>query len=230
MLVFLLLLSFPSALIRADPIELSDIIIAEQTPVGHLLVQLNTSRNAQTSYRFVSSNHREIQGYFALNSSTGELRLAKDLNRRAICTHRHVPCRIVLKIFELFNEKLYHIPVRVEDVTDARPRFLYNSSEVEFHLSENSPIYQSKLFIQQVYHPDQKHFKYQLKKLDRNFPFALELNNDLPNRLALVLTQPLDRETVDSYRCTLHLSDASGDDEQLQINIVIDDVNDQSPM
>jgi hypothetical protein len=229
-MIFLLLIVFSFSSIRCDPIELSDIIIREHTLIGHLLVKLNTSINEQNSYRFVSNNHREIQRYFSLNSSTGELRIANDINRQLICTHRHIQCKFILKIFELFHEKLYHLPIVIEDINDIRPIFLYNTSQIEFHISENSPIYQSKLFIQQGYNHDQKHFKYQLKNLDQNFPFILEINNDLSNRLALVLIKSLDRETIDSYHCTLHVSDTNEHDEQLQIKIFIDDVNDQSPM
>jgi len=229
-MIFLLLIVFSFSSIRCDPIELSDIIIREHTLIGHLLVKLNTSINEQNSYRFVSNNHREIQRYFSLNSSTGELRIANDINRQLICTHRHIQCKFILKIFELFHEKLYHLPIVIEDINDIRPIFLYNTSQIEFHISENSPIYQSKLFIQQGYNHDQKHFKYQLKNLDQNFPFILEINNDLSNRLALVLIKSLDRETIDSYHCTLHVTDTNEHDEQLQIKIFIDDVNDQSPM
>jgi hypothetical protein len=229
-MIFLLLIVFSFSSIRCDPIELSDIIIREHTLIGHLLVKLNTSINEQNSYRFVSNNHREIQRYFSLNSSTGELRIANDINRQLICTHRHIQCKFILKIFELFHEKLYHLPIVIEDINDIRPIFLYNTSQIEFHISENSPIYQSKLFIQQGYNHDQKHFKYQLKNLDQNFPFILEINNDLSNRLALVLIKSLDRETIDSYHCTLHVIDTNEHDEQLQIKIFIDDVNDQSPM
>jgi hypothetical protein len=225
-LLILLLLSF----IRCNPIELSDIIIREHIPIGHLLVKLNTTINEQNSYRFVSNNHREIQRYFSLNSSTGELRIAININRQLICTHRHIQCKFILKIFELFHEKLYHIPIIIEDIQDSRPIFSYKSSQIEFHLSENSPIYQSKLFIQQIYNHDQKQLKYQLKNIDKNFPFIIEINTDLSNRLALVLIQLLDRETINSYNCTLSVTDTNGHDEQLHIKIIIDDVNDQSPM
>jgi hypothetical protein len=229
MILFLLIL-FSLSFIHCDPIELSDIIIHEDTPIGHLLVKLNTSINEQNSYRFVSNNHREIQRYFLLNSSTGELSIAMKINRQLICTHRHIECKFILKIFELFHEKLYHIPIIIEDIQDSRPIFPYKSSQIEFHLSENSPIYQSKLFVQQIYNHDQKQLKYQLKSFEENFPFILETNNDLSNRLALVLIQSLDRETIDSYNCTLYATDTNGHNEQLQIEIIIDDVNDHSPM
>jgi len=230
MILFLLIL-FSLSFIYSDPIELSDIIIHEHIPIGHLLVKFNTSINQQNSYRFVSNNHREIQRYFLLNSSTGELRIAIDIDRSLICTHRHIQCKFILKIFELFHEKLYHIPIIIEDIQDSRPIFPYKSSEIEFHLSENSPIYQSKLFIQQIYNNhDQKQLKYQLKNIDKNFPFIIEINTDLSNRLALVLIQSLDRETIDSYNCTLCVTDTNGHNEQLHIKIIIDDVNDQSPM
>src|SRR5437868_4208800 len=83
-------------------------------------------------------------------------------------------------------------------INNHRPIFPYKSSIIELHISENSPPYQSKLFIQQAYDQDQidnqKQLKYQLKNLEKNFPFRLETNVDVSNRLALVLTQSLDRE------------------------------------
>jgi hypothetical protein len=230
--VFILL---PFSSIFADPIELSQIIIPEHTSIGHLLLTLNSSSiNQRYSYRFVSSNHREIQQYFSLNSSTGQLHIANDIDRETICIQRHTHCKFLLKIFELFHETLYHIPILIEDINDHRPIFPYKTSTIELHLSENSLAYQSKLFIQQAYDQDQidnqKQLKYQLENLEENFPFRLETNVDVSNRLALVLTQSLDRERIDSYNCTLHVTDTAGHDEQLHIKIIVDDVNDQSPM
>lgn len=221
--------------IFCDPIELSEIIIPEHTPTGHLLLTLHTLPTKQKySYRFVNNNYREIQQYFSLNSSTGQLHIANDIDREKICTHRHQKCKFLLKIFELFEEKLYHIPILIEDINDHRPIFPYETSLIQLHISENSPPYQSKLFIQQAYDQDQidnqKQLKYQLKTTDENFPFRLETNIDLSNRLALVLIRPLDRELIDSYNCTLHVTDTAEHDEQLQITIIVDDVNDQSPM
>ena len=231
--VFLLIL-FPLSFISCNPIQLSDIFIREHTPLDHLLFTFNTSTKERYSYRFVNNNHRDIQRYFSLNSSTGELRLALIINRELVCTHRHIQCRFVLKIFELFQEKLYHIPIVIEDLNDNRPIFPYKSSHIEFHISENSPPYQSKIFIQQAYDQDQidnqKQLKYQLKNFEKNFPFILEINEDLSNRLTLVLVRALDREAIDSYNCTLYVVDTSGHDEQLFIRIIVDDVNDQSPM
>lgn len=228
-----ILLSF--SFIFCDPIELNEIILPEHTSPGHLLFTLNSSStNQRYSYRFVSNSHREIQQYFSLNSSTGDLHIIHDIDREKICTHRYSPCKFLLKIFELFHEKLYHIPIVIEDINDHRPIFPYKSSSIQLHISENSPPYQSKLFLQQAYDQDQidnqKQLKYRLKHLESNFPFRLETNVDLSNRLALVLTQPLDRERIDAYNCTLYVTDTAEHEEQLQLNIIVDDVNDQSPM
>ena len=230
--IFILL---PISSIFSVPIELSKIIIPEHTPIGHLLLTLNSSSiNQRYSYRFVSNNHREIQQYFSLNSTTGQLHIANDIDREKICTHRYTQCKFLLKIFELFQETLYHIPIVIDDINDHRPIFPYPTSTIELHISENSPPYQSKLFIQQAYDQDeidnQKQLKYQLKNLENNFPFRLETNVDISNRLALILIQSLDRERIQSYNCTLHVIDTAGHDEQLDIKIIVDDVNDQSPM
>ena len=67
-------------------------------------------------------------------------------------------------------------------------------------------------------------------EINHNFPFRLETNVDVSNRLALILIQPLDRERIDSYNCTLQVTDTAEHIEQLHIMIIVDDVNDQSPM
>ncbi|CAF0818766.1 unnamed protein product [Rotaria sp. Silwood1] len=221
--------------IFCDPIELSEIIILEHTPIGHLLLTLNPLTTQQKySYRFVNNNHREIQQYFSLNSSTGQLHIVDDIDREKICLHRYNKCKFLLKIFELYHETLYHIPILIEDINDHRPIFPYESLIIQLHISENSPPYQSKLFLQQAYDQDQidnqKQLKYQLKTIDKNFPFRLETNIDMSNRLALILIQPLDREIIDSYNCTLHVTDTAEHEEKLHITIIIDDVNDQSPI
>ncbi|UJR09971.1 hypothetical protein I4U23_014195 [Adineta vaga] len=232
--LFVLFILISLSFIHCDPIELSNVIIREHTPIGHLLVILNSTTTQRNAYRFVSNNYRDIQRYFSLNSSTGELRIAMDIDREIICAHRRIQCQFLLKIFELFHEKLYHIPIIIEDINDHRPIFPYQNSPLELHISENSPPYQSKLFIQQAYDQDQidnqKQLKYELKNFDKNFPFTLEIHDDISNRLTLVLTQPLDRELIDSYDCTLYVIDTGGHEEQLQIKIIIDDVNDQSPI
>ncbi|CAF2950061.1 unnamed protein product [Rotaria sp. Silwood2] len=162
--------------IFCDPIELSEIIILEHTPIGHLLLTLNPLRTQEKySYRFVNNNYREIQQYFSLNSSTGQLHIVNDIDREKICLHRYNKCKFLLKIFELYQETLYHIPILIEDINDHRPIFPYESSIIQLHISENSPPYQSKLFIQQAYDQDQidnqKQLKYQLKTVDKNFCF-----------------------------------------------------------
>ncbi|CAF2739323.1 unnamed protein product [Rotaria sp. Silwood2] len=232
--LLLIILYFPLTFIFCDLIELSNIIIREHTSIGHLLVKLNTSTEQRYSYRFVNNNYREIQQYFTLNSTTGELRIAIDIDRELICIHRHIECKFLLKIFELYHEKLYHIPIIIEDINDHQPIFPYKTSEIELHILENSPPYQSKLFIQQAYDYDyidnQNQLKYQLKNFDENFPFILEINDDLSNRLVLLLVETLDREIIDSYNCTLYVTDTNGHHTQLFIKIIIDDVNDQSPI
>lgn len=232
LVILFIFISFRS--IFSEPIELEEVRIPEHTPIGHLLLTLHSSTsNQRHSYRFVSPNHREIQQYFSLNSSTGQLHIAADIDREKICAHRHTTCKFLLKIFDLLNEKLYHIPILIEDINDHRPLFPYKSSEIELHLSENSPALQSKLFIQPAYDHDQidhpNQLKYELKTIDRHFPFRLETNTDSSNRLALLLTESLDRERIDRYQCMLHVIDTAGHEEQLHIVIRVDDVNDQSP-
>ena len=233
LLVQLFLSLFSS--ISTEPIELAEIRIPEHTSIGHHLITLHSFPIQQRySYRFVSNNHREIQQYFTLNSSTGQLTIAADIDREKICSHRHLKCKFLLKIFELFNETLYHIPIVIDDINDHRPIFPYKSSNIQLHLSENSPPIQSKLFLQQAHDLDQldqdQQLKYDLKPLTNPFPFRLETNTDGSNRLALVLLETLDRERIESYQCTLQVTDTADHHEQLHITILIDDVNDQSPM
>lgn len=233
-IVFFHLLTFVG-LIFGEPIELEEIILAEHTPVDHLLLTVDPSTsNQRHSYRFVSPNHREIQQYFLLNSTTGQLRVGADIDREKICLNRHTKCKFLLKIFELFNEKLYHIPIVIKDINDHRPRFPYRNSEIELHLSENSPILQSKIFVQTAYDldqvDDQTQLKYDLKSDETSFPFRLETSSDGSNRLAIVLIENLDRERIERYRCVLQVTDTAGHVEKLKILIHVDDVNDQSPM
>ena len=232
MKILLIFCSF--ILINCEPIELDNIILREHVPIGYLVIKLNTTINETYSYRFVNTNQRDIQRYFLLNSSTGELSIKININRQLICPNRYIQCKIILKIFELYHEILYHIPIIIEDNEKfSKTIFLYKTSEILFHLSENSPIYQTKLFIQQqqIYNHDYKQWKYQLKNIEKNFPFIIEINNDLSsNRLALVLIQSLDREIIDQYNCTLYVTDTNGNNQQLQIKIIVDDINDHSPM
>ena len=143
---FYLFILLSLSYISCDLIELSEIIILEHTPTGHLLLTLNSSSiNEKYSYRFVNNNHRKIQQFFSLNSSTGQLHIANDIDREKICTHRYSKCQFLLKIFELFHEVLYHIPILIEDINDHRPIFPYESTLIQLHISENSPTLSIKI-------------------------------------------------------------------------------------
>ena len=140
-----------------------------------------------------------------------------------------------MKIFELFNETLYHIPIVIDDINDHRPIFPYKSPDIQLASVgkfSSAPI--ETVFFQQAHDLDQldqdQQLKYELKPLSKAFPFRLDTNTDGSNRLALVLLETLDRERVDSYQCTLQVTDTAAHQEQLHITILIDDVNDQSPM
>ena len=215
----LLLLLLSLSIVHCEPIELPELVLRERTiHQNRLIYKFNQSIHEQYSYRFV---HRDSQRYFTLNSATGELYL-----RETILPNQ----QLTLKIFELFHEKLYHLPIRIDTNEQIRPIFPYSSSQIQFHISENSPIYQSKLFIQQNSNHNHQQVNYQLKNIVQNFPFILEINTDLGNRLALVLIQSLDRESIDLYNCSLIVTDINGYYESLNIHIIIDDVNDQSPI
>jgi hypothetical protein len=169
-----------------------------------------------------------------LNSSTGELCLAADIDREIVCPlSRRVECRFQLKIFELFTETLYHVPIIIDDINDHWPRFPYRSSQIDLHLSEHSLPYQTKLFIQRAYDQDHEphHLHYRLtSSSDVYLPFRLQVNSDQSDRLALILIDVLDREDRDIYQCTLYVIDTAGHEEQLHVRIHVDDVNDHSPV
>lgn len=222
---------------HGQPILLAPHRIREHSPIGEQILTLPKINEFETtfSFRFVNSQQQNLHDYFKLNSSTGEIRLSADLDREVICPHRRLQCQFVLKIFELFHETLYHLPLIIEDVNDHRPEFPSRISSVNLHLSEHSPPFQSKLFLQSAYDEDQidqEHpLEYHLNSSSKNFPFRLEIDqDDLTDRLALVLTETLDRETIDVYHCTLIVVDTAGHREELKIRILIDDVNDHSPV
>ena len=237
-MIFVLLL-LVIEMIDAEPILLSPCRIREHSSTGEEIVTLSKTNSSKDdkvySYRFVSTNYRDIQDYFTLNISTGQIHLIADLDREVICPHRRIPCRFLLKIFELFHETLYHLPIIIEDINDHRPTFPYRISPLDLHLSEHSPPFQSKLFLQSAYDQDQidqeNPLGYHLNSSEKNFPFRLEINHDeLTDRLTLILMESLDRERIDVYHCTLYVIDTAGHRDELAIRIRVDDVNDHSPM
>ncbi|CAF1311528.1 unnamed protein product, partial [Didymodactylos carnosus] len=235
-------------------IDLATITIPEHTAVNHLLVSLSNMlhKTTKTSYHFLQPNS-DPQRYFKLDSKTGELRTAIDLDREQICQnsnnqhyhHHYSSCKFHLKIFEVSNQTLIHIPIIITDVNDNQPHFPYPLSTITPHISENSPL-QSKLFIEQANDRDELDYHRLTYRLiiqgnPSDFPFELEtpdiLNVDTnsltsltdPNRLALVLKQTLDREKIDNYNCTIVVIDTAKHEAFLYVRIIVDDVNDCSP-
>ena len=235
MMLLLVLSLWLSSFIAGDPVEfLPSITIQEHSAVGEEIITLkNYAEKTPYLFRFLNSNQAEIRRYFSLNSSTGEIRLIDDIDRETICVARRVDCRLILKVFEIFHEQLYQIDIEIEDINDHWPRF-DSTSTVEFHFSENSPPHQAKIYLPMADDQDEidqrTTLKYELQTKEKYFPFQLQNNSAFSDRLALILIDGLDRESTDSYRCTLLVRDAADHQAELEINIVVDDVNDHSPM
>lgn len=216
-----------------NPIELPSIIIREHTGIGRKIGEIETDSTQKYSFRFLKTNKIDLNRYFSLNSTNGAIILIHDLDVESICPQRYKICGFLLKIFEFYHETLYYLPIEIEDINDHWPKFSV-SSPVSYHLSENSPIEKSKIYLPIAEDLDRidgpGSLIYELETEEEYFPFRFESFALISDRLLLILNDELDRETKDRYFCTLTVRDTEEHRAQLDIEILIDDVNDNSPM
>jgi hypothetical protein len=173
-----------------------NIRINEELPLSTILFTVN----ANSTYRLFDSarNHNSFVHY---NVSTGDLQLARSLDREHLCAQHVCSCVRCQLLIELIQwQSPYHLLklwLVIDDINDNSPAF--SSSTYRLALMENVPI-GFELPLEQandVDFGDNARLTYELRSLTERGPFELMTKEN--GGLAMKITGAIDREQRDSY-------------------------------
>ncbi|XP_077103422.1 protocadherin gamma-A11-like isoform X36 [Siphateles boraxobius] len=168
--------------------------------------------------------------YIELNKERGVLLIKERIDREALCGQT-TPCALHLQIILENPMEFYSINVELLDINDNAPFF--EKTEMNFRISESASI-GAKFTIEPARDFDvgiNGLQTYSLKPTD-NFALKFKVQPGGDHHIEMTLQKPLDREKQELMSLTLTAID--GGDPQMsgniQINIVVLDANDNSPV
>ncbi|VDI37920.1 protocadherin delta 1 [Mytilus galloprovincialis] len=196
---------------------------------------VNNSDDFKTiQYSFLTQGHPH-SSKFKINETTSEIRTKENLDRETICEYSP-SCVLSLQVsakstYGIFFET-FDISVHLNDINDNTPYF--PSSSVNLSVSEASLV-GTKFTISSAIDKDSTNFSvidYQISPLGS--PFNVEFSKNLDGQTTTVwlkVIRTLDREVKDSYKIQILAKDGGNPAKigTLDVNLVVDDVNDESP-
>ncbi|XP_031468021.1 protocadherin alpha-7-like, partial [Phasianus colchicus] len=164
-----------------------------------------------------------------VSGASGALVVSSRLDREELCG-KSAPCALRLEVLLERPLRVFHVEVEVTDINDNAPRFPAASKNIS--VSENSPS-GSRFPLEGASDADMganAQLSYQLSPSEH---FALEVKSIDDNiiSVALILTHPLDRESVSEHRLVLTASDGGRPALTGTVQLVISvlDANDNAP-
>ncbi|KAI2811046.1 calcium ion binding, partial [Blomia tropicalis] len=207
--------------------------VLENVPIGHLLLQLeakDSDQPIQSNITYILSNSYEHYDYFQLDHHTGELKLAKSLDREHI-EHFHVPIYAFDEDFQHHALTIVHI--RILDINDNSPYFIHPNFELRIPESiQPGTIIHNIIAIDPDLESEMKNettnsingLQYRIVSGNVANKFVLH-----PQRGQLTTNSLLDREMQNSYQLVVEVSD-SFYTSTCNISIELTDVNDNAPI
>lgn len=227
--------------------------LTEDTPIGHVVVRLNAEdldqgENAKILYTIILINS-DLNNYFYLNSTSGELRLEKRLNYRLQNKHliriQAQNPKHTLNHQILINQNLSttQIEINVIDINDQIPKIrVYSPTELDqLELIEESQpgldvavvdvsdddtgsnaYVQCSIFYQTISEA------LKLISIDNDYLNSMKTNR----KYKLTLNQRIDRELYSIYNLTIYCHDL-GDpplSSNIKLALRIVDINDHNPI
>ncbi|PKK19754.1 protocadherin alpha-5-like [Columba livia] len=177
--------------------------------------------------RLVSQGRRasvEVSG------ASGALVVSSRLDREELCG-KSAPCALRLEVLVERPLRVFHVELEVTDINDNAPLFRVN--EEAFTIAELSTMPGSRFPLEGASDADigaNAQLSYSLSPTEY-FSLHHQGNNEQSESLALVLTKPLDRETLPVHRLVLTASDGGRPSLTGTMELVISvlDVNDNAP-
>ncbi|XP_033948145.1 protocadherin alpha-C2 [Pseudochaenichthys georgianus] len=205
--------------------------MTENSPIGSLVMKLNATDldeglHSEIVYSFTLYTSEKTQDVFALNSNTGELTVKGTIDYED------------MKLYEMHIEatdKGTHpllgqckVVVHVTDMNDNYPEITIQS--VKNTVDENIPV-GSVIALVGVSDRDTGDNGNVSLSIHQHMPFILNKSSDRPLHYKLIVSEPLDRESVPEYDIILIVRDAGtpplSDNETITVHLL--DVNDNVP-
>uniref|UniRef100_A0A3Q3VQW5 Cadherin domain-containing protein n=1 Tax=Mola mola TaxID=94237 RepID=A0A3Q3VQW5_MOLML len=205
----------------------------ENSPSGTLVMKLNATDldeglNSEIVYSFTLYTSEKTQDVFALNPNSGEITV------KGVIDYED------MKFYELYVEardKGTHpllgqckVVVHVTDMNDNYPEIIIQSDKNT--VDENIPV-GSVIAVVSISDRDTGDNGRMSLSLNQNLPFILNQSSDRPlaDHYRLIVSEPLDRESVPEYDITLIVTDAGtpplSDNETIHLHLL--DINDNVP-
>ncbi|XP_036933548.1 protocadherin alpha-C2-like isoform X3 [Acanthopagrus latus] len=205
--------------------------MTENSPIGTLVMKLNATDldegvNSEMVYSFTLYTSEKTQEVFALNPNTGEITVKGTIDYED------------MKFYEMHIEardKGTHpllgqckVVVQVTDMNDNYPEITIQS--VKDTVDENIPV-GSVIALVGISDRDTGDNGKVSLSINERLPFILNKSSDRPTHYKLIVSEPLDRESVAEYDITLIVTDAGtptlSDNETIHLHLL--DVNDNAP-
>ena len=223
-LIFLLLL-FPIIFCENQEQQIIHIRVDEELPISTILFSTSNS----ITYRLFDTG-RNQNSFVRYDSSTGQLLLARSLDREYLCSQRVCSCTQCQLTIELIEwqlpYRLLQLILNVDDINDHVP--IFSAQNYQFHLMENVPR-DYEITLEQAYDADlgeNSRINYELKRIDENENGPFELVTKINGGLLLKVIQEIDREERDHYEYELIAFDNGQPKKQSSTKLFIQiDVN-----
>lgn len=225
-----------------------DYTFEEEQPIGTVVGNVVDDANLaelydaatlrRLRYRFMKQLPNNV---FEVDRETGVIRASGRVDREELCSPEDLAddevCSIQLDVVvqPLPFFRIIRVTITVTDVNDHRPSFA--DSQLTINVPESAAV-GSTLLVPEASDLDGAKFGVQSYKLisdaDRFMLTATEPRDNSDDRFTarLTLTKPLDREIEDSYQLQIVAVDGGIPPRSgtLDVNVLVEDVNDNSPV
>ncbi|XP_075712362.1 protocadherin gamma-B5-like isoform X25 [Rhinoderma darwinii] len=190
-------------------------------------LEINVKEFSRRKLRIVSDVSEK---YFSINLDNGNLCIADRIDRETLCRAAD-DCVLTFDAVMENPLNVFNVKIDIQDINDNPPTFVHNTLTLE--MSESTSL-GAKFVLQKSEDLDVGINKLISYRLGVNQYFALgeKVSSDGSVFPELILEKPLDRETQNKHELILTASDG-GNPAQTGtaiINIIINDINDNSPV
>ncbi|XP_072006240.1 protocadherin gamma-B5-like [Engystomops pustulosus] len=190
-------------------------------------LQLDVKDLSRRKLRIVSKTSEK---YFSINLDNGNLYIADRIDRETLC-RAAADCVLTFDAVVENPLNVFSIKIDIQDINDNPPKFILDTIRIEMSES-TSPG--RRFLLQNAEDPDVGVNSLISYRLSTNQYFTLgeKVSTDGSVFPELILEKPLDRETQDKHELILTASDGGNPVQTgtALINIIINDINDNSPV
>ena len=215
------------------PEEQMNVLVGSIPDGIHLKSILADETLKSLTYSFLTHGYPDSR-LFRLNNATGELRTAVAVDREEVCGFQ-LECVLVVQVAIQASSEQYFKKVKLhvvlEDVNDNSPEF--PTSSATLHISEDVSTNTSYSIDGAIDRDIGMNGLRGYELVADDGPFLLSVSRRLDGgqMISLIVVDGLDREARSSYKLTIRARDGGYPQHtgEIALNIVVDDINDNSP-